>query len=65
MRNWHLRKDLQRVSGEGRKGLCHQMEQDNLHQRGIKEHGIDFKSLGLTTFQILYVLVIVIIIIII
>lgn len=40
------------------------MEQYNLNQRGIKEHGIYFKSLGLTIFQILYILVIVIIIII-
>lgn len=40
------------------------MEQYNLNQRGIKEHGIYFKSLGLTIFQILFILVIVIIIII-
>ena len=58
-------KDLQGVSGEGREGLCHQMEQYNLNQRGTKEHGIYFKSLALTIFQILYILVIVIIIIII
>lgn len=40
------------------------MEQYNLNQRGIEKHGIYFKSLGLTIFQILYILVIVIIIII-
>lgn len=40
------------------------MERYNSNQRGIKKHGIYFKSLGLTTFQILYILVIVSIIII-
>lgn len=40
------------------------MERYNSNQRGIKKHGIYFNSLGLTTFQILYILVIVSIIII-
>ena len=53
------------MSGEGRRGLCPQMQQCNFNQRGTKEHGICFKSPALTIFQTLYILVIVVIIIII